>query len=75
MDNKKVPEVNGVQEHTDKNDAVESVSHDTVDKVEMIEYFSSSHKKFFEGFRKKTKPVGIGDIGLEDIRKIARKLK
>ena len=76
MDNNKVAGVNDVQEQcTDKSANVESVSPATVDKGEMIEYFSSSHKKFFEGFRKKTKPVGIGDIGLEAIRKIARELK
>ena len=76
MDNKKVAGVNDVQEqYTDKSANVESVSPDTVDMGEMVEYFSSSHKKLFGVFRKESKPVGIGGIGLEAIRKIARELK
>lgn len=72
---KKVAGVNDVQEQcTDKNDAVESVSPDTVDMGEMSEYFSSSHKKLFGGFRKESKPVGIGGLGSEAIRKIASEM-
>lgn len=81
MDNNKVAGVNDVQEQcTDKSANVESVSPATVDKGEMIEYFSSSHKKFFEGFRKKTKPVSrIGRIDFwgeeaKAIRKIASEM-
>ena len=75
MDNKKVSEVNGVQEHTGKNDAVESVSSDTADMGVMLDALLDRTK--FKGFRKETKPVsrtGFWGYESEVIRKIAREL-